>query len=474
MRLSALEAGFLYLESPTTPMHVGSVGVFDGTGWHDRRGRLRIRALRALISKRIEASPRLRQYPVWPLGRLSRPHWMDDPGFDIDRHVRELRLPAESGTEQLMSAVEELQMALLDRNHPLWELWFVDGLTGGRVALVEKLHHALVDGIGGVDLAMMLLDVEPRAAERPPAGRVSPPGPSSRIPLLAETVVGVLAEPFELAAQAIDAATHPVRSFRSAGRLLAAGAAILRPPAGGGLIAGSSSLNRQVGPFRTFRVVQRSLSGTKVTSHALGGKVNDAILAAVAGAVRGLLESRGELGASPGIRVLVPVSSRRSNEHDLLGNKVTAMIVPLPVEGTSPPERFSMARAAVELARRAGEGDLVAALLGAGEHFPEPILAGVGRLVHHQPLVNLVVTNVPGPPIPLYLMGSQMLEVFPIVPLAGNLTVSIGILSYGDHLAVGLWADRGLFADLDVLAKGIDQEFDELDALTHVTKDFNR
>ena len=462
MRLSALEAAFLYMESPTTPMHVGSVAVYDGRPWRDDSGDLDLARLRRYVRQRLAGIPRLRQHPVWPAGPAGRPRWVDDPDFHISRHVRSVHLESPGTEHQMLLVADDLLMPPLDRDHPLWELWFVDGMQDGRVAVVEKIHHALVDGIGGVDLAVMLLDSEPFPDRSDTGEGWGPARVPSRIGLFSASAVEALREPQAVARQAFGTMTHPRRTLSAARNMATAFGAMAHPAGGGDIRAPHTFINEPLGAKRSFEVVRRSLEDTRELGHALGGTVNDVVLTAVASGVGALLCARGE--QVDRIRVLVPISLRAEDEHHVLGNRVTGMVVPLPVEPMEPLERFRVTHEAVRCARKAGEGELTSTLLDVTEHLPEPVIAGVSRLVHRQPLINLVVTNVPGPSSPLFLMGSQMLEAFPVVPLAGNLALSIGILSYLDQLTIGLWADRAHFPDLPVLAKAIGRGFDELDA----------
>lgn len=471
MRLSALEAAFLYMESPTTPMHVGSVSIYEGQLWRDQRGDLDLGRLRCYVRDRLAGIPTLRRHPVWPAGPAGRPRWVEDPDFHISRHVRSMRVADPGSDEQLFSAAEDLLMSLLDRSHPLWELWFVDGLRDGRVAVVEKIHHALVDGIGGVDLAIMLLDYEPFPARPDIADAAAPTRVPSRIELLSSTVTEAVTGPPELALRTIDAFAHPMRSARSARNLAKAIAAVSRPQGGGDIRAPRVFINERVGTKRSYQVVRRSLGETRDTAHALGGTINDVILSAVAGGFGSFMTRRGDDVET--IRVLVPISQRAAHEHELLGNRVTGMVVPLPVAPMQPLERFQAARDGARWARNTGEGELASRLLQLSEYLPEPFVAGISRLIHHQPFINLVVTNVPGPTNALYLMGGRMLEAFPVVPLVGNLTLSIGILSYLDQLTIGLWGDRASFPDLNVLAGEIDRGFDDLEATCHTREPSN-
>lgn len=462
--LSALEAGFLYAEDELTPMHVGSLAIYDGAGWRDAHGHIRLRALRGHIARRLEEMPRLLQRPLLPAAHLGRPRWVDDTEFDIERHVRLMHLPSPGTEVCLLSAVADLNMALLDRAHPLWELWFVDGLDDGRVALLEKIHHSLVDGIGGVDLAMMLLDPTPEPARR----RRAPVGTRNRQPSRLQMMAGLprmmVGTPVSIGLDALALATHPRRAVDAARHLASAVYSFAYDP-----LAPHSTLNADIGCRRNYRVVRCSLPEVRATGHALGGTVNDVVLTAVTSGLANILATRHEDLGGRAVHALVPVSVRRADEHRDLGNRVAAMIVPLPVNEPTLPGRFDAVRAATRSAKDHHQADLTVALLELPENWPEPILAATSRLVHRQPFVNLVVTNVPGPPIPLYLMGSRMLEIFPIVPLAGNLTVSIGILSYCDDLTLGFLVDPEHFADLEALLTGIEDAFAELGAMTGST-----
>lgn len=459
--LSALEAAFLYAESPVTPMHIGSLSVFDADGWRLPDGTLRMAALRRHIEARLPAVPRLVQHPVWPLGPLGRPYWASDADFDISRHVRWLTLRAPGRDEQLMEAVADLHMRLLDRRHPLWEMWFVDGLSGGRVALVEKIHHALVDGIGGVDVAMLQLDTEAHPApSRPgptsPAGTESPPAVGAG--LLARALLDLVEEPVALVRAATRRMAHPADAILESRRLIGAAADLL-----GDIRAPHTSLNDPIGPRRAYRVVRQPLERIRRSAHALGGSLNDAVLTAVTSAVYDLLEHRGEDLQGACLHALVPVSVRSADEHESLGNRVSAMVIPLEATQVDPAARFAAAHDAVRSARAHHQVELTSALLRMAEFLPEPLVASASELIHHQFLVNLVITNVPGPPVPLYLMGARMLEACPIVPLGGNLGVSVGILSYEGQLTFGLWADADHVPDLDRLARAIEHGFAALD-----------
>ena len=459
-RLSALDSGFLSLEGPDTPMHVGSALLFEGRPLRDRHGRIRLGAVRDLIESRLALVPRYRQIPVaGPLG-LGRPFWVDDPCFDIAHHVMVTAVRAPGGRRQLLELAGELHTELLDRSRPLWEVWLVDGLADGRVGMIQKTHHAMVDGIGGVDVAaaMMDLDRHPprRAGPLPPVARV--PGPGVGVAEAGRALLGdALALPSGLAAQAARLVRSPAGRLDRARHLVRGAGSLV----GSGLVAPRMSINRPiVRRQRTLEAVTVSLAATRAAGAEAGATVNDVVLAAVAGGLRRLLARRGE-PLHPA-RALVPVSTRAAAARGALGNAVAAIIVPLPVEEPDPLRRLQVVASAMRQRKAAGQADLTGLLLGLADRAPARVTAALARAVHHQPFVNLVVTNVPGSPVPLHLLGARLEEAVPIVPLARNLDLSVGILSYRDQLTFGFLADTARVPDLAVLAGGVEASLAEL------------
>ncbi|HKH88512.1 MAG TPA: wax ester/triacylglycerol synthase family O-acyltransferase [Acidimicrobiales bacterium] len=459
--LTALDSFFLYLESPKTPMHGGSVGIFEGAPLRDRLGRLPVEAARAEVERRLELVPRLRQRVQF--SRLGAPPvWVDDPDFDIANHVLSTVLPSPGTETQLTELCAELMATLLDRERPLWEMWFVDGLDGGRVAVIEKLHHAMADGLAGVELATVLLDLQrhPDLPHQPTKPWLPGPAPSLGA-MLAHDVIRRGAAPLHSVAHGLDAMRHPVQTARHAAELGTAVSAVVTPQS----IAPSCSLNVPVGEGRQVLFVRQPLDDLKRAEHRFGVTINDLLLTAVAGGLHRLFSARGERVEGRTVQVLVPVGLDHHGDHRL-GNKVAAMLVRLPIGTSDPADRL---RAVAEAAQRSKQrhqalaAELIVDLL---EPWPQPALSAVTQLVHKQPLVNLVVTNVPGPDIPLYAMGARMLEAFPIVPLAGNLSVGVAALSYDGQLTVGLLVDPVACPDAAVLAAGISRSFADLVAAT--------
>lgn len=459
-RLSALDSSFLHLERLETPMHVGALSVFEGGPFLDAQGHFRLADARALVTSRLHLIPRFRRRLMHVLGELGRPIWVDDDRFDIAYHVRLTALPAPGTRAQLLALTERVQAGLLDRTRPLWELWFVEGLEDGHIALIQKTHHALVDGVSGVDVATVLLDftAEPTVLDAP---EWEPQPPPSREQLVFDTLVERATEPAEIVRTIRRAARGPRRALRQISDLARSIATLVDTNA----IAPRTSLNQRVGRNRRFELVRVSLDDVKHIRERVGGTVNDVILAGVAGGLARLLETRQELEPGLTLKVMCPVSVRDETQQMQLGNRVSAMFVPLAVGEPDPLVRLEALRAVTAdlKERRQAVG---AAFLSDLTQYAAPTLMGLGaRLAHRQPFFNLIVTNVPGPQSPLYCMGARLLEAYPVVPLTRNLGLVVGILSYCGSLHLGLFADRDAFDDLGVLAAGIEDAFAELGKL---------
>jgi diacylglycerol O-acyltransferase / wax synthase len=436
-------------------MHVGAVSIFEGGPLRDGDGRIRFNEIRKLLQSRLPLVPRLRMRIATPPLRMGLPSWVDDPSFDIDHHVRLVELPSPGTRRQLFDLACTLHMDRLDRSRPLWEVWIVDGLEDVRVAMIQKTHHALVDGVSGVDVATAMLDLtpEPRAVEDD--GWTPAPAPTT-LALVADSALHAFDAPVAAARWAARSLASPMRQV---GKLRS----VVSSFAAGPVTAPRTSLNQKVGTKRQLVAITLSLDELKDAGHAAGTKVNDVILTIVAGGLRRLLESRDEaIDVRP--HVLVPVSVRTDDQRLGLGNKVASLIVPLPVEIASDRERLGVVAATTARLKEQDQATTMATLMTAADHLGGlgPTLASA--VIHHQPLVNLVVTNVPGAPIPLYLLGARLEESVPVVPLAANLDVSIGVLSYQRDVVIGLYADSDTVPDLAVLADGIKESYDGLRA----------
>lgn len=456
-RLTALDASFLHMESLETPMHVGAVSVFEGEPFFDASGRFRLADVRRLVASRLHLIPRFRRRLMPVPFEQGRPVWVDDRRFDIAYHVRLTALPAPGDRAQLMALTARIQSQLLDRTRPLWELWFVEGLEDGHVGLIQKTHHALVDGVSGVDVATVLLDFTPEPTFLQPPRWIMEPPPNP-VRLLLDTWYERATEPAEIARTVRAALRTPRRAAVRLEELARSLSTLLDRRA----IAPRTSLNGPIGRRRRFEGVRVPLADVKAIRAAFGGTVNDVVLAGVAGAVRRLLIARGEEPPAAGLRVFCPVSVRDDSERMQLGNRVSGMIVDLPVADPDPVARLEAVRAETRDLKERRQAVGAAFLLDL-THYAAPTLMGLAaRVMHHQRFVNLVVTNVPGPQVPLYCMGARMLEAYPIVPLGLNLTLGIAILSYCGVLHFGLFVDGDAFDDLDVLVRAMEESFREL------------
>lgn len=462
-RLSALDASFLHLERLETPMHVGAVSIFEGAPFFDDSGRFRLAEARRLVGSRLHLIPRFRKKIMHVPLEQGRPVWVDDGRFDIAYHVRLTALPAPGSREQLLALTARIQAQLLDRARPLWEMWFVEGLEGGNVGLIQKTHHALVDGVSGVDVATVLLDFTPDPTYLEPPRWVveAPPSPGR---LLVDTLYERTTEPAEIARTVRHLVRTPQRTFARTGQIGRALSTLVDRNS----IAPRTSINVTVGRRRRFEGVRVSLDDVKAIRKSLGGTVNDVVLAGVTGGLRGLFEARGdELDIT--MRALCPVSVRDDSENMQLGNRVSAMFVDLPVGETDPVERLRAIRATTEDLKER-EQAVGAAFLVDLTQFAAPTLVGLAaRVAHRQPFFNLVITNVPGPQVPLYCMGARMLEAYPVVPLTRNLALGIAILSYCGQLHFGLYVDADAVADVAVLAGGLEDAFAELKKIAQET-----
>lgn len=457
VRLSAQDASFLHAERPETPMHVGSLAVVEGNPLFDDAGNFRIDDFRAHVESRLHLVPLFRKKLMdVPFGQ-GRPVWVDDDQFDIAYHVRITALPAPGNEEQLKLLCGRLQSHLLDRKKPLWELWVVEGLEGGRIGLIQKTHHALVDGVSGVDVATVLLDFTPEPAEYPSEPWVPAPTPNP-VQLLAESLWERTTEPTEIVRSVRAALRGPRRVVQRATELATSFSTMLSTDA----VAPKTSLNQEVGQHRRFEPVRTSFDDVRVSKDVLGGTVNDVVLAGVTGGLRQLLRARGDAVDGVTLRAMVPVSVRDESERMKLGNRVSAMFVPLPVGEEDPIVRLRIIQQATREMkdRKAAVG--AEFLVHMTEYAPQTLLALASRLAHRQRFANLVITNVPGPQQPLYVMGAEMLEAFPIVPLVGNTSLGIAILSYNGQLNLGLHVDRDTFSDVGILAESMEKAFAEL------------
>jgi diacylglycerol O-acyltransferase len=451
-RLSAVDASFLAQEKQSSHMHVGALVIFDGPP----PGR---DEFLAHLGARLQRVPRYRQKLAFPRLEAGRPFWVDDPSFNLDYHVRHTALPKPGSEDQLRELAGRIFSQRLDRSKPLWEVWIVHGLEDGRFALISKTHHALVDGVSGVDIATVLFDLSPVPDDVEPDDGWTPAPEPSGVELVAEGVVGLAKTPFSLAGRAIGALQHPGETLD---RVREAAEGLGEVVWAGMNPAPDVPLNVEIGSHRRVRWVQSRLADFKEIKNTLGGTVNDAVLAVVAGALRRWLHDRGVRTEGVELRALVPVSIRGEDERGSLGNRIAAMRGPLPVYVDDPVERLRVVREGMgELkeSKQALGAEVIAAL---NDFAPPTLLAQASRLNFSTRLFNLIVTNVPGPQFPLYLLGREMQEIVPIAFLPEHHALAVAIMSYNGKVDFGLLADYDAMPDIDAFASHLEESLAEL------------
>jgi WS/DGAT/MGAT family acyltransferase len=458
-RLTPIDAGFLHQEGPAAHMHIGALLIFEGAPPP-------FEELLDHIRSRLHLVPRYRQKLATPPFETGRPLWIDDTSFNLEFHVRHTALPAPRTEAQLRALVSRIASQPLDRTKPLWEMWMVEGLEGPaevggeRFAIIAKTHHALVDGVSGVDLATVLFDVGPQPP--PPPADLEPWVPHPE-PSAAELTVASVRDAIESVAGAVAhgmaAAIQPTRTVgkvfdavEGVGEIVWA---LLNP-------APSTPLNVEIGPHRRFAIVRQRLADYKTVKNALGGTVNDVLLTVVSGALAEWLQTRGVRTEGLELRALVPVSVRTADQRHTLGNKLTVMRGPLPVYIRDPATRLDVVRRAMDGLKESKQAVGAATLTAVETFAPPTLLAQASRLNFSTRLFNLLVTNVPGPQIPLYLLGRRLADLLPIAFLPENHALAIAIMSYDGAVEYGLIGDYDALSDIDVVAHGIDRALAEL------------
>jgi WS/DGAT/MGAT family acyltransferase len=454
--LSAVDASFLHQEGASTHMHIGGVAILDGSPPPYRE-------LTAHIRSRLHLVPRYRQKLAAPPLGLGRWRWIDDPTFNLDYHVRHTALPQPGDDAKLHALAARIFSQRLDRTKPLWELWLVEGFHDDRWALISKTHHALVDGISGVDLMTTLFDL---GEESPPAARTDrwePRPEPSTAQLTATSLNGAVRRLAELPLRAAATAAKGPRRGGRPGARDARGARRgrvdgLNPPP-------ETPLNVRVGPHRRFTVVKAELEEFKAIKDALGGTVNDVVLAVVAGALREWLHGRGLRTEGLELRACVPVSVRGDDERSAFGNRLVQIVCPLPVAISDPIERLRFVSEQMQHVKDSKQALGAEVIAGAQDFAPPTILAQASRMNFSTRFYNLLVTNVPGPQMPLYVLGRRLHGVFPVPFLAGDRALAVAVMSYDGGMSFGLLADLDALPDLDAIASGVAGSLEELRTL---------
>lgn len=452
-RLSALDMSFLTLEDDSSHMHVAAVLIFEGDAPSYEE-------LLESVERRLHLVPRYRQRLAWVPFDAARPRWVDDPHLNLGYHVRGTALPPPGSDAQLRDLAGRLAGQQLDRDKPLWELWLVEGLEDERFAVISKTHHALIDGIAGMDLMSVLFDTAADPVAPPDPGRLWLPRPSpSGAQLLVEAVTERASTPRSLLGSASGLLSRPREILGEAwqqavgvGALAWAG---LRP-------APPSPYNTPIGPHRRFSWMSASLADLKAVKDALGGTVNDVVLATVAGGLGRHMRRLGLETEGLDLHAFVPVSIRSDDDGEAGGNRVAGIIAPLPVGVHDPRERLAIVSEAMDDLKTSGQAVGARNLTELSGFAPPTILSRASRLATRQRFINTVVTNVPGPQQPLYLLGRRMLEMIPEMPLASNVALGVAIVSYAGRMSFGLSADYDAVPDLEDIVDDLEGSLAEL------------
>ena len=468
-RLTAQDTTFLHIETATQPQHVGSLGLFEAAPFLDGDGRFRLDDARAVVASRLHLVPKFRQRIMTVPLDQGRPVWVDDAHFDLTYHVRLTALPNPGSLGQLKALFARIQSHLLDRRRPLWELWFVENLEGGRVALLQKTHHCLVDGISGVDVATVLLDLERDTplVEPPPWTPAPPPSPAR---LAAESVFERATEPAEMVRSVRSLLRGPKRTLDRVGSIAKVVAAGVQPPP-------PAPWNVPISPHRRWEEARVPLSQVKaIRDVATRSKltadrcsINDVVLAVCTGALRAFLDQRDVPVDDLTLKAMVPVSMRRDDERGALGNRVSMVPADLPVHERDPRWRLRYVHENMAELKRSGLAVAGDDLVKMTSYLPPTVLGVASRLLARNLGVNTTITNVPGPQFPLYCMGARLLEAFPYVGIVDGMGLTIALVSYDGQLGFGITGDRDVLPDLRVIADGIEAATDELEAALHGT-----
>ena len=457
-RLTGLDASFLYMETPTLHMHVAITAVFDPA---TVPGGSSFRRIRQLIGDRIPLAPVFQRRLVEVPMRLGHPVWVDDPEFDIDNHLRRAALPAPGGMRELGDFAADVISRQLHRDRPLWEMWIVEGLEDGKIALVAKMHHSTIDGVSGAELLGVLFDLE---AEPPEAAALTPRQLDSRIPsgleLVSQAMMAGLVAPFEIGRMMLRT-TRSIFGIRRIRQGQSTNAALP-------LTAPRTSINVAVHARRRVAFAAASLTDAKKLKNKMGTTVNDVVLAMCAGALRTYLQAGDELPDIPLVSV-VPVSVTPDVAELKGSNKVSAMFVQLPCHIDDPLERLHLIHEGTKGAKEEHKALGATTLQNWAEHATPNMFAAAARLYtgmkladRHRPVANLVVSNVPGPDFPLYLGGSRLLGMFPLGPVMDGMGLNITIMSYLGVLYWGLASDARAVPRLWDIAAAVPHALTEL------------
>ncbi len=457
-RLTFLDNSFLLMEGPNSPMHVAGAATFEAGPLKTDGGGIDVEKIRAYLSARLHLIPRYRQRLAY-IPIENHPVWVDDHHFNIHYHVRHAALPKPGDERQLKRLAARIMSQHLDRTRPLWEIWIVEGLQNAdHFAMISKVHHCMVDGMSSVDLLNVLLMAEPTEGSEPGPMWIPRPVPS-RVALARDAALRYAGLPLDIAwniPQLVREIGEPYSEVQASAR------ALWDTLWSGVQRVSATPLNQPIGPHRRFDWMSMRLEAVKAVRHSLGGTVNDIVLATVAGAVRRFLERRGVDVKGLDFRVMAPVSMRTSDERGTLGNRVSAWMVPMPLGERDPRRRLAHIRTTTDRLKESHQALGAEVLTRVGEWTPSTLLSLGARLATRALPFNLVVTNVPGPQVPLYLLGAKMLNNYGFIPLTDHLCLGVVLFSYAGTLCWGFTGEWDLLPDLHDLVLDIEASFREL------------
>ncbi|HXK24770.1 MAG TPA: wax ester/triacylglycerol synthase family O-acyltransferase [Myxococcota bacterium] len=462
-RLSAEDNAFLLAEGPTTPMHVSAVEIFEAGPLRREDGGIDADAIRDAYAAVLHRVPRYRQKLAWiPFAR--RAVWVDDPHFHLDYHVRHISLPRPGGMAELKRVASRVMEHHLDRSRPLWECWIIEGLEHDRFALLVKTHHCMIDGASGVELAQILLSPDPgQRAEAP--RRYVPRRRPTQLALLRDEVLRAASLPLQ-AARGVQALRRTTSDLRGE---LTARLSALRELAGVAARGSSETpLNGRLCPHRRFDWLTLSLADTRAIRKALDCTVNDVVLATVTGALRTFLRGRQVPPEKLRFRVSAPVSMRSEAERGVPGNRVSSWMVELPIRQADPRKQLATIHAETQRLKTSQNALGIELLMNAAEWAPAGIVSLGARMASGS--FNSIVTNVPGPQFPLYMLGARLRAMIPQVPLLENLGLCIALLSYDGQMHWGFTADYELVPDLPLFVAAVEASFEELARIAGVER----
>lgn len=480
-QLTSLDAQFLAIESARTYGHVGGFAVYDPSTAPG--GRLEVADVSHLVSERLHLIPPFRWKPVQVPFGLDLPYWVEDPDFDLDFHIRESAVPPPGDDRRTAETVARIFARPLDRTRPLWELYLIHGLEGGRVAMLTKIHHSVVDGVSGNEILSVLLDPSPAGREVPPPDQM--PG-GERVPgdleMLGRGLLGMPRQPLR-ALRSIPTALPNLTDLPGANAFpgvptISRGVSRLRQ-----LVAGEepsvlevttarpprTSFNGPISPHRRFAFGSLSLDSVKALKNEMGITVNDVVVALCTTAVRAWLEERDELPEDP-LVAMIPVSVRTEEQRGTFGNRVSTMIVPIPTDEPDPRRRLLRTHELLRSAKERHQALPADLLTDATSFIPPALAARAGRatmeiLGRTRPPINLVISNVPGPRDPLYCAGAELQANFPVSAILDGVGLNITVLSYRDHVDFGIVADRDQVDDVWSLMEGATRALEELESV---------